>query len=454
MVVFDRAKRYLTEGNKRSILVKKNILGIGVFKLISVILSFLLVPMTIKYVDATQYGIWLTLSSVIGWLSFFDIGLSNGLRNRFAQAKARDNTDLARQYVSTTYAILSFIFIPILVISVLISSYLNWGKVLNIDVTSINRFFVIVDIILVYFCLKFILSTINIILIADQRPAEASFRSLVEQTVSLIVIFIMTKTIDGSLMNLSIALCLIPILVLVVFNIALFRTRYRKYSPSIKFINFRLASDIFSLGFKFFVIQISGIIKYQTANIIIIRSFGALEVTNYNIAYKYFSVLPMIWNIFATPIWSSVTDAFEKNEIDWIKAIEKKMRILTLMLGIAGLIMLILANPVYDLWIGKGVVDIVFMLSLWAFLYNITIVYGGTFVQILNGLGYLKVQFMSTIAALFIFLIILFLLIKVFNLGAYSVLIAGTLSNFNGYFLAPYQYRQVFIHKKKGIWVK
>ncbi len=452
--MFERIKRYITEGNKRSVLVKKSILGLGIFKIISVFLSFLLVPMTINYVDATQYGIWLTLSSVVGWLSFFDIGLSNGLRNRFAQAKAHNDTDLARQYVSTTYALLSMIFIFILIISVLISSGLPWGKILNIDISKIKNFFFVIDIILFYFCFKFILSTINIILIADQRPAESSFRSLVEQFLSLLVIFIMTKTIRGSLMNLSIALCIIPIFVLILFNVALFRTRYRQYSPSIRYVNLKLASDIFSLGLKFFVIQISGIIKYQTANIIIIRSFGALEVTNYNIAYKFFGVLPMIWNIFATPVWSSVTDAFEKNEIDWIKALEKKMRVLTLSLGILGLLMLILARPLYNLWIGKDVVNIVFSLSLWSFLYNITKVYGGTFVQILNGLGYLKVQFISTIVALFIFLISVFIMINVFHMGAYSVLVAGTISNFNGYFLAPYQYRQVFIHKKKGIWTK
>ena len=45
-------------------------------------------PLTIDFVNPTQYGIWLTLSSLLAWFSFFDIGLSLGFRNRFAQAKA------------------------------------------------------------------------------------------------------------------------------------------------------------------------------------------------------------------------------------------------------------------------------------------------------------------------------------------------------------------------------
>ena len=34
---------------------------------ISIACSLLLVPMTIDYVNPTQYGIWLTISSVIAW---------------------------------------------------------------------------------------------------------------------------------------------------------------------------------------------------------------------------------------------------------------------------------------------------------------------------------------------------------------------------------------------------
>ena len=49
----------------------------------------MLVPLTIHYINPTRYGIWLTVSSIIGWVSFFDIGFGNGLRNKFAEALAK-----------------------------------------------------------------------------------------------------------------------------------------------------------------------------------------------------------------------------------------------------------------------------------------------------------------------------------------------------------------------------
>lgn len=73
------------------------------FKGGGVIVNFMLVPLIINYLDTENYGVWLTLSSFISWFSFFDIGLGNGLRNKFAEAKAQGNYENAQAFVSTAY---------------------------------------------------------------------------------------------------------------------------------------------------------------------------------------------------------------------------------------------------------------------------------------------------------------------------------------------------------------
>ncbi len=80
-------------GSTQSALLKRNILASFMLKGVSILISFFIVPLTIDFVNPTQYGIWLTLSSLLAWFSFFDIGLSLGFRNRFAQAKAKANSD-------------------------------------------------------------------------------------------------------------------------------------------------------------------------------------------------------------------------------------------------------------------------------------------------------------------------------------------------------------------------
>lgn len=81
-------KDFFHKGDTRSVQLKKSIVSCLFIKVISVIISLLMVPMCIHYINAEQYGIWLTLSTMVFWLGFFDIGLSNGLRNKFAEAKA------------------------------------------------------------------------------------------------------------------------------------------------------------------------------------------------------------------------------------------------------------------------------------------------------------------------------------------------------------------------------
>jgi len=121
-------KNFFTQGNERSINAKKNIVFIAMLKGFSIAISLFLVPVTIHYVNPTRYGIWLTLSSIVGWFNFFDIGLGNGLRNKFAEAVASGKTELARTYVSTTYAILIIIIAIVLFIFFCINPFLKLGK--------------------------------------------------------------------------------------------------------------------------------------------------------------------------------------------------------------------------------------------------------------------------------------------------------------------------------------
>lgn len=132
--VKNKVNTYFTKGNERSVMVKRNIAVSLVMKCISILISLQVVPLTIGYVNSTKYGIWLTLSSIIAWLSYFDLGFAHGFRNRFAEARAKNNMKLAREYVSTTYAVLSFLFSVILLIALIINKYLNWSFVLNIDI--------------------------------------------------------------------------------------------------------------------------------------------------------------------------------------------------------------------------------------------------------------------------------------------------------------------------------
>ena len=73
------------------------------YQLGSVLANFMLVSLAISYIGTESYGVWLTISLVIAWFALFDIGLGNGLRNKFAEANALGNDQSAQAFVSTAY---------------------------------------------------------------------------------------------------------------------------------------------------------------------------------------------------------------------------------------------------------------------------------------------------------------------------------------------------------------
>jgi len=81
-------QRFFKEGHERSVNIRKNVLFSVLLKGASIPVTLLLVPMTINYINPVQFGIWLTISSVIGWMNFFDIGMGLGLRNKLAHSLA------------------------------------------------------------------------------------------------------------------------------------------------------------------------------------------------------------------------------------------------------------------------------------------------------------------------------------------------------------------------------
>lgn len=443
---------YFRSGDNRTRLAKINTIEMLGLKGVSIILQFALLPLTVNYVSSSIYGVWLSLSSIVAWMSFFDVGINNGLKNRYVQAVADNDIKKAKGLVSTTYAILICIFVPITVVLLFCNQFIDWSGFLNLpEDNSITKS---VTIIVVYFSANFIFSTINVIMTAEQHPAYASLINVLQQLLTFIMIIILTKTTQGNLINLCLALCLSPLAVLIFYNIFLFLGKYRHIAPSLKYVNFSYAKDLFSLGIKFFVIQVAVIILYQTSNFIMIRYYGPDAVTQYNVAYKLFFALNMVFSIVITPIWAAVTDALARNEISWVqKAFKKYVQILFLFFGLA-IIMLLCSDFIYKVWMRDTIEPIPFELSACLCVYVCITLCGSLMAYFLNGAGMLKLQFINCLVAPFIFIAVVMTFIKVFQMGVYSVPLAIIVSSFYSYIISPLQCYLVFFKGVKGIWSK
>jgi O-antigen/teichoic acid export membrane protein len=440
----------LSSGHYRSVKAKKNILFSVVSKVGNMAVSFALVPLTIDYLNPTKYGIWITLSSIIGWFSFFDIGLGNGLRYHLAEAWAKGEIEKAKTYVSTTYAILSIIVLGMLTIFFIVNPFLDWRNILNLpnDVSLFKEIGTVVLVVFSFFCVGFIIRLITTILKADQNSAKASSFDFIAQALSLLLIYLLTKVSSGSLTLLSLTLSVVPIFVLIVASAILYSGKYRSIRPSYKYIDLSKKGELLNLGIKFFVIQIAAVILYQTNNIIISQLFGPAEVTPYNLAFKLFSLVPIGFTIVQAALWSAFTEAWAKGEKVWIQQTMGKL--IKTWGGLVFLAFLILMNSgwLYKLWIG-GKIEVSFNISFMVFLWVILNTWNGLYSTFLNGIGKVKLQLIIGVSAAALNIPLALFLGDL--MGIEGVLFANVILAFLASLLYPMQYKKILNGTAKGL---
>lgn len=439
------------KGHERSVKAKKHIIGSFFVKGSSIVIGFLLVPITLNYLDSTRYGIWITLTSFFGWFSFFEIGLGNGLRNRLAEALALGNKELARVYVSTTYAILSIIIGITALVFLTINPLLNWAKILNTSPEMNRELTFLAMIIFGFFFIRFVLQLLTMILYATQRPAIGNIFGPISNFFTLILIFGLIQLQINSMLALGLIYSACPLIVLALASVYFFSKDYAFIRPSLRFIQFRYAKNLLSLGVKFFVIKISMLIMYQSSNLIIAHYWSPAEVTPYNIAFKYFSVISMLRVIIITPFWSAFTEAWTKHDISWIKNSTRKLLKIWSVIALLGIVMLIFSNQFYRVWVGSEV-HIPFKLSFFMVIYFLLFSFGSPFNMFINGVGKIQLQIYSSIISAIGFFPLAFFFIKVLNFGVEGLVLTIIISNFYVPILCPIQFYKIINNKATGIW--
>jgi len=447
----DRAKQFLSSDDIRSYKVKKNILWSTIIKVLDVITYLLLVPVTLNYLNAYEYGIWLTLSSVLIWIDSFDIGLGNGLRNKLAIAIASDDKEKARGYVSTTFYMLLVLVIIIFIIFLFVSSFINWYSLLNVDSEVVNNLYEIVVLSFAFYSLNFSLKFIGNVYQAMQMPAINSFIVFAAHLLSLVAILVMKQLLPGSLLYVALTYsAATPFVYMLCYPIT-FKKAYPFLAPSVSFFKKEYLKDLMTQGGVFFILQLTGIVFFSLTNVIISNLFGPDNVTSYNISYKYFSILLILFNLLMGPMWSAATDAYERNDIQWIRnSLSKLLKILRLVAVL--LIVMVAVSPlVYKIWVGDSV-TIPVQMSIIIGIYIFVLQYSSLYSSFLFGIGKLRVMLISNILFAVAFYPLCYFLSIPF--GVFGVLLGMCTIHIVGAILNTIQLNKILDNKATGIWGK
>ncbi|MCJ7552619.1 MAG: MATE family efflux transporter [Ignavibacteriaceae bacterium] len=441
------------KGSSRSEKAKKNIILLFILNFFNFIAIMALVPVSIGYLGEVEYGIWLTLHSILMWLVNLDFGLGNGLRNKLAEAFAHKDIKLARSYVSTAYAIFSTGLLFVIIIYLIIHPFINWTVLLNAPQEYFYSLNKLVLFVFVLFCIHFLLRLLSSIINADQKPAINGVISLSINGLTLLAVIGLSHFYDKSLLSYGVLAGFIPVLVFLTGSVIMFLKMYKSIAPGFKFVNLKYSSALIKLGMQFFIIQIAGLIIFTTGNIIITQLFGPASVTVYNVAYKYFYLAPMVFNVIIAPFWSAFTEAYVKQEYDWIKSMMRKLVLIWAGLSSVVVLMIIFSDLAYALWVGKEI-EVPFLLSVLTGLFVIIANWNNIFVYFINGVGKVRLQFYYSIITAIVNIPLSIFLAKNLNMGISGVMLSTIICLTSGSIWAPIQYLKIINNKATGIWNK
>ena len=438
--------------SNRSSLLKKNIFASFVIKGWSAIIVLLLVPATLHCLGEYKNGIWLTISSLLLWIDNMDIGLGNGLRNKIAEYMAQGESERIRSLVSSTFAMLSCIIIPVMFVLLLLIMVGDPYHVFNATPDKAPHLDKVLMVTVILVCTSFIFKLIGNFYMGMQLPAVSNLLIALGQTIALIGTYIVLWSGSHSLMLIALVNTAAPLLVYLLAYPYTFFYRYPELHPSFRLIDFKEAKAVINMGVQFFIMQISGVILFMTSNILISNLFSPSMVTPYQITYRYFSILLVIFTVICMPFWNATTDAYQRNDMDWIRNAARKLRLMTVGILICLIVMIMFSNTIYAIWIDRQTVIDIKMTIVMA-VYIFILIYSMRYSYFINGIGKLRLQLIFTTIAAIVFIPLAYQTTQWTHDIIWFMLVM-CLVNIPGLIVNRIQFYKLINGKANGIWMK
>ncbi len=366
------------------------------------------IPITAQYLGKEQFGVWLLLSTFMGWISLADLGLTNSLINVLATALAQGDGLAAKKSVSSAFFPIVLLGILLFSTSIALSFFVPWEQLLNIRLTPSSlqqdtRSAIAVAMCL--FAIRIPLSIPRCIYTAYQQGYIYQLWAGLANILSLISLFVAQyyhANLPWLLGGFFGAVMLADLLA----GIDIFYFRQRWLQPKLANCDLSSFRDLIKVGFQFWIAQICAICAFQTDLIIVSQLFGVVEVGTYGVLLKLFSALDSVSSSFIAPLWPAYNDAKARGDYQWIS---KTLRNSTIGASIwsivAGGILVAFSPILLRHLIGK---DVYLLPDLpWYMLLTYTLMCAAnSMAMMVNGLGNLKLQSfvapISTVSNLFL----------------------------------------------------
>jgi len=340
-------------------------------KALTIVISFVSVPLTVHYLGPERYGVWLTISSILVWMAITDFGLAgNALINVLSEAHGKDDRKAAQEYTSSTVWALSAVAALFAIVSIVSFRFIPWSSVFKVSTVPSHELELACGLTLAFFIIGLPLSVQHSIYSAYQDGFLSNAWGITINLSSLVVLVIVTN-FHGGLPQLVLALSGTRTVLGLINVYYMFFKRYRWLLPVYSAVRWHCLRRLFKLGAKYFVIQLGALGMYQSQPMIITQILGPAKVLIFVVAQKIIT-LPMDLVYMATaPLIPAFGEAKARNNWKWIKSAYRNVTLVSVAVGVSiTLAIAVVAKPLIRVWAGPEALPDT-SLILWLTLYNV-----------------------------------------------------------------------------------
>lgn len=383
--------------------------------------------------------------------ALMDIGIGNGLRIELRRCFLDGDWKEARTLINTAYIFIALLSLCVLAAFFVVWLKTDWVSFFNIKKYSVQNINILVLVTVIGLVLQLVFSLIQPVLNANLHSGLEGIFFAISNALILCYLYASTEhTIN--ILQYAFLSAFLPVFAYIGFSIFYFVKYLPQLIPNLKETNFKKIRAILSVSGKFFFIQISAVLMYQMTSFLIIRYFSPTEVTEYNVAYRYFNLFYIVFITLLSPLWSLSTDAYLRGDLEWIKKTIKKYVFILIFVWAALVFGYFLRDFAFKIWLNNVTVSP--KIALYVALYMGILCWNNIFLYVINGTGKIHFQFILAILTMVLFFPLTHFFVKTMHWGIDGIFIGNMciLSIFS--FFIPLQTYFLLKGDKQGFWSK
>jgi O-antigen/teichoic acid export membrane protein len=330
-------------------------LASAVAKGLNVVTLLVTVPLTLHYLGPERFGLWMTISSLVGMLCFADLGMNAALKTLLAEADGREDRREARRLITSAYLALSVIALAVLGAVGVAYPFLSWGRLYNVqDAQALGEAGPATAIVAACFLLNIPLGLINQIQAGFQEGFANAFWQGVGNLLGLVGVITAVR-VEAGLPWLALAVSGGPLLACLLNSAAFFRLRHAELLPRWLDASWEETCLVVRAGLLYFVLAVAVALTFYADNLVLAHTLGPDAVTEYAVTVRLFSPVPLLCGFLMNPFWPAYSEALARGERDWVKRTFFRTLWISISLS-AGLSLILVLGQKWLLrwWLGEG----------------------------------------------------------------------------------------------------